>query len=294
MAATLPTKGAWARKYGQTDPTGTALIWGTGINPVHYVYGSPPDRLADIAIRQGEVIPAYQGVPEELIQPELWGYTPEDSSYVGVEYDNRPRVGDSPEASLVRATVPLGYPPLNATGGYRDRWRARRQGAFRWYQDFFLNKPSETVSEGWLNKPASGRLEAGIIPDAKPSDPEQYERQTSMQQRYQVRVNDLAVDRNTDDSRSAIASRVVPMKIKEYSGGERHYDMLPKEQDATRARPFWYRTAGTGPDAYLVPNEVTYREAVDRTPPPDPYIGTQDTDQGAFNYGYTSEDYTYA
>jgi hypothetical protein len=289
----LPTKGAWARKYNIVNPSGTALVWGTGINPVHYYYGSPPDRLAEIAIRQGEVTAAHRSVPEVLIAPELWGYTPEDSTYTGVEYDQRPAWESPPEASLKNASVPIGFPPLNATGGYKDRWRARRQGAFRWYQDFFLNKPSETVSEGWLNKPSSG-MHMGTPADAKPSDPGQYERQTSMQQRYQTRVNDLAVERNTDDARAPIDSRVVGQKLKVYSEGERNYDMTPREQTPERARPFWYRTAGVGPDEYMQPNEVTYREAIDRTPPPDPYIGTQDSSQTELNFGYTGEDFFYA
>ena len=289
----LPTKGAWARKYGQSYPGGVPQAWGTGINPVHYYYGSPADRLAEINLREGEKTPPYASVPEVLIAPELWGYTPEDSAYTGVEYDDRPRWDNVPEREKVRSMTPDGFPSWASNGGYRDRWRAKRQGAFRWYADNFVNKPSETVSEGWLNKPSSG-MGMGTPADAKPSDPSQYEMQTSMEQRYRTRDNNASVERGTDEPRATIDSRVVPAKIKVYSTGERAYDMEPREQDAEMARPFWYRTAGIGPDEYMESNEVNYRQAVDRTPPPDPYIGVQDTDQSQLSFGYTGEDQFYA
>jgi hypothetical protein len=289
----LPTKGAWARTYGQTYPGASPQIWGTGINPIHYYYGSPADRLSAINPRQDETTPPYTSVPEALLPTELWGYTPDDSPYTGVEYDNRQPWDVPVEDRLARIATPQGYPPYTATGAYRNRWRSLRQGAFRWYQDNFINKPSETVSEGWLNKPSSG-MHMGTPADAKPSDPAQYERQTSMQQRYQTRNNQLAVERSTDEPRAPINSLVTPAKIKVYSEGERNYDMLPREQTPEMARPFWFRTAGIGPEYYMDNNEVTARQAIDRTPPPDPYIGTPDTSQEQLNFGYTDEDNFYA
>jgi len=67
--------------------------------------------------------------------------------------------------------------------------------------------------------------------------------------------------------------------------------MLPKEQTATRRRDFYYRTAGTGIQEQMTPNETWDVEAIERTPPDDPYIGNQDT---AITYGYTPEDNFYA
>lgn len=289
----LPTKGSWARTYGQTYSGGTARIWGTGINPVHYYYGSPPDRMGEIRPRQDEIQTPAHAVPEDLLAVELWGYTVEDSAYTGVEYDNRQPWDVASEDRKARFATPEGFPPYNAAGGYNNRWRMLRQGAFRWYQDNFVNKPSETVSEGWLNKPASG-MHQGQPADAKPSAPAQYERQTSMQQRYQTRNNDLAVERGTDDARAPIGSLVTPQKLKVYSEGERNYDMFPRQQTPEIARPFWYRTAGVGYEEYLVNNQVEYRQAIDRTPPPDPYIGVPDTSQEQLNFGYTDEDNFYA
>jgi hypothetical protein len=284
----LPTKGAWSRTYGVNDYTGTALVWGTGVNNIHYYYGSPADRLTQINPREGDHTPPYASVPEQIVAPELWGYQPEDSFYTGVNYDARPPWDTPPEDEAVRAQTPPGFPPMNAGPQYKNQWRGKRQGAFRWHMLNFLNRPSETVTEGWRNKPK------GEPADARTSDPKQYETQTSMQQRYRTRNNMHAQMRGTDAARSNIQSRVIGQKKKIYSTGERSYDMLPREQDAERARPFWYRTAGTGPEEMLGPNEQMQRLPVDRTPPPDPYIGVQDTDQSELLFGYTPEDRFYA
>jgi hypothetical protein len=146
--------------------------------------------------------------------------------------------------------------------------------------------PSETVSEGWVNK------EQGRPGNAKPSDPSQYERQTSMQQRYRARNNDHAVMRGTDAGRSHINSRVAGQIVKRYSEGLRHYDMFPFQQTPeTNRRAFFYRTAGTGLPEQMQPNEMWTQYPLERTPAPDPYIGPPDV---SMDYGYTSEDNFYA
>jgi hypothetical protein len=147
--------------------------------------------------------------------------------------------------------------------------------------------PSETVSEGWLNKAKDGKLA-----DARTSDPSQYEIQTSMTQRYQTRVNNAAVARGTDNERASIESRTAPQKVKHFSGEERHYDMFPAQQTEI-LRPFLYRKAGTGPEQYLEPNEMYVATAIQRVPPPDPSLGVTETDS-SLDYGYTDEDYFYA
>jgi hypothetical protein len=146
--------------------------------------------------------------------------------------------------------------------------------------------PSETVSEGWLNKPNEGPVAV-----AAPSSFEQYERQTSMQQRFKVQDNTRARERATDPARSEIPSRVVPQRSPVYSGEERHIDMFPYQQTPTKEREFYYRTAGTGYAEWMDVNEMWDQTAVERTPPADPYIGQQDTQM---NYGYTVEDNFYA
>jgi hypothetical protein len=114
-----------------------------------------------------------------------------------------------------------------------------------------------------------------------------------MQQRFQTRANTLAVQRGTDEAREPITSRVVPQRSPVYSGGRRHYDMFPFQQTPDTERTFYYRTAGTGQPAWMQNNEQWTIDAVERTPPSDPYIGTPDT-SGLLEYGYTPEDYFYA
>lgn len=278
-----PRKGEWARR--NAVPYSGYKVWGTGINPVHMRYGGPPLRMDPLNLREGEITPPDEAVPQELIPTETWGYQPEDSMYTGVTYDDRPAWDVAPEDSVIRASS-QGQPPVNATGAAKSLFRAIKGGAFPWYiyRDGMKELPSETVNEGWLNKPK------GQPADAKPSDPSQYEMQTSMEQRYRTRVNDHAVARGADDPRAPIDSRVVGQRIKVYSGELRHYDMFPFQQDDI-PRPFYYRTAGTGPPDYLKANETYDISPIRRVPPPDPSLGEEETQLG---YGYTQEDQFYA
>ena len=279
----LPQKGAWARRYQQ--PYSGASVWGTGISNVHSQYGSPPTRQLGIRPRQGEISVPAEAVPEALHPKMLWGYQLEDSLYSDLIVDDRPAWDVPPEDSPARYSAGL-QPPVNAGGGYKNRFRAMKGGAYSLWQ--YVNGmkeiPSETVTEGWRNKPK------GSPADAKPSDPGQYEMQTSMQQRYRNRNNDASVRRGTDEPREIIASRVIGQRLKVYSGERRHYDMFPFQQDEI-PRPFYYRTAGTGRVEDMEPNEQWTIDAVERTPPPDPYIGQSDQ---SFDYGYTTEDNFYA
>lgn len=282
-----PLSGAWAR---QNVGYSGASVWGTGINPVHAYYGSPPARVGNLALREGEVTAPGHSYPEQLIPTDLWGYQLEDSLYTGVQYDDRPNWGEVP--SQFRGDAG-NQPSWSAGGATKSRFRAMRDGAMRIFRSgsplpggVQYQEPSETVSEGWLNK-AHGQLA-----NAKPSDDKQLIVQTSMTQRYQTRVNDAAVDRNTDAPRTGIASLVTGQKVKEYSGGERHYDMEPREQD-TIPRAFWYRTAGTGMPGDMLPNTMYTVVPLQRIPPPDPSQGTPETSLGG-DYGYTSEDMFYA
>jgi hypothetical protein len=281
----LPQKGAWARRYQQ--PYSGASVWGTGVHGIHSVYGSPPSRQQGIHPRQGEISVPAESVPEELHPKMLWGYQLEDSLYSDLQTDDRPPWDVPPEDSPARYSAGQ-QPPWNASGGYKNRFRGVKGGAYSiWQYVNGMKQPpaiSETVTEGWRNKPK------GSPADAKPSDPSQYEMQTSMQQRYRNRNNRLAVVRGTDEPREDIGSRVIGQKLKIYSGEKRHYDMYPFQQDEI-PRPFYYRTAGTGRVDEMLPNEQWDIDPLERTPPPDPYIGQEDT---TFNYGYTPEDNFYA
>jgi hypothetical protein len=284
--AAQEVSGLWKR---QNVTYTNAQVWGTGINPIHYYYGSDPDRVQAIRLEEGQITPVWESVPEQLEGKQLWGYQAEDSTYTGVDLDDRPRWD---QCTYETRTDTGDQPSWAAPGAVTEAFRTRFGGAYRIFRgrsqaqsDVQYQIPSETVSEGWENKPQ------GTPADAKPSDDKQLIVQTSMTQRYQTRVNNAAVARGTDDPRAPIASKVTGQRLKVYSGGERHYDMFPKQQD-TILRPFWYRTAGTGRVNEMVPNTMWSITALERIPPADPSLGTPETDLTS-EYGYTTEDGQY-
>lgn len=293
MAA--PMKGIFTARFAQ--PYSGAGVWGTGINPVHMYYGSPPARgtalrpMEGFAPQHHDLTPPHEAVPQRGIPGYEWGYQPEDSLYTTLEIDDRPSWDVLPEDSPTRFKANQ-LPPLNATGAAKERFRGLWGGAFQtWRANLPRGNyqiPNETVSEGWENKPNYGPVAV-----AKPSDPHQYEMQTSMEQRFQVRDNNASQKRGTDAARSAIASRVQPQRSPIYSTGERLYDMFPRQHHPDTEREFYYRTAGTGIPGWMEDNQMWDIGAVERTPPPDPYIGTPDT-SSQLQFGYTTEDYFYA
>jgi hypothetical protein len=293
MAA--PMKGIFVQRFAQ--PYSGAGVWGTGINDVHMFYGSPPARLIPINPmenlpgEQHDITPPHEAVPQREPPGYQWGYVPEDSTYTTLDTDNRVTWGVSTEDSPVRFSS-QGQPPLNATGAAKNRFRDTLGGAYQTWRgklpraDYRI--PNETVNEGWLNKP-----NFGPVAMAKPSDPIQYEVQTSMEQRFQIRDNRASLARGTDEPREPIASRVQPQRSPVYSTGQRLYDMFPRQQHPDTEREFYYRTAGTGVPDWMETNEQWDINAVERTPPPDPYVGTPDT-SSQLQFGYSEEDYFYA
>ena len=284
--AAQEVSGLWKR---QNITYSGGEVWGTGLNRVHYYYGSDPLRTRQINTREGEITPPWESVPETLQSEELWGYTSEDSTYTGlagqseiaygtVTYQTRRTSGDQPSWS--------------APGMVTNAFRSRFGGAYRKFRGrsaaqspITYQIPSETVSEGWENKPK------GTPANSVPSSDRQLIRQTSMLQRYQTRDNQASVTRGTDEARSGIASKVTGQRIKVYSGGERHYDMFPYQQD-DMPRPFWYRHAGTGRPQEMIPNTMWSVIPLERVPPGDPAIGVTETSLPQ-TYGYSTEDAQY-
>lgn len=315
-------RGPYARPSTYPVPYATASVWGTGINPIHGYHGEGPplsvtgrqDALGFSPIDNDGPYDRrkyHQAADSDALNPsqqDLWGYRvdygpdsfgsgpdapiSEGDTAPGVYFnvDQRPAWGEATEQERVRTST-RGQPPWNATGGL---FRAFRGGAQRYrlyhtdseYTPITAEQPNsfptETVSEGWLNKVTS------FVANASPSDPSQYEVQTSMRQRFGVRNNNRAVMRNTDDARSRIESRVMPMVEKVYSEGERLYDMAPYQIDQME-RPFRYRTAGTGRADWMETNAYRTITPIERTPPPDPGMGREEVQ----DYGYTGEDTMY-
>jgi hypothetical protein len=303
----LPISGAFARSTQLQAPYAGAGKWGTGIDPIHSRYTGPP--------RPGGI-----GVPNDLDQrtpPTTaaddveygppWG-APDDPSYldsVASEYaatvgdqtedDNWPNWGDG--ITETGRDVPPGYPGWNESGvGIRSKWNPQNGPRQTTMSE---QTPDETVSEGWINKGVTGHLIAETENDAEPADNKQVFVQTSMVQRKYGMSQPRTLMRGGPDQdvpRSDIAPRTAGPKVKRYSGELRHYDMFPRQIDDI-PRPFYYRTAGTGPNPYLYNNAVYPNTPMQRTPPPDPSQGLVDTEltnpDDSGSYGYTSEEWGY-
>jgi hypothetical protein len=322
--------GPYARPSTYPVPYATAAVWGTGIDPIHAFYGEgPPVRVLGRAGAMGQSPVGTSSAQNREYQnpanssgidpPEevTWGYpaldytvdsfgsgantSPSDTApAVTQDMDGRPDwAQDTPQES-VRTKSRM---PSWGTSG--ELFRGRMMGAYQRVlrgslsyaetvasRDPSAQMPNETVSEGWINKATS------FTAYAEPSDPAQYEVQTSMRQRFGTRDNNRAVMRCTDDPRSRIASRVEPMVEKVYSEGQRNYDMFPFQAEEIE-RPFRYRTAGLGPAGWMIVNEYGAVTAVQRVPPPDPAMGVTEVGADDFgnryagDYGYTTEDSMY-
>jgi hypothetical protein len=237
--------------------------WGTGINPIHrQKQGYEGRNLAP---------GSYEPVNTGLVN-EYYGFTDEDmaASYQDLGWmKQHPNLGDP----SIRGHVDMpswGYGPTAGPQGAGKR--ALRQGMNP--RESHPNQvQSGSSAAGWLNKIT------GAVLDSVTSDDSQLYVQTSMTQRDQTRVNDRAVNRGTDDARHGIPSRIPGMKVLVYSGDYRHDEMTPKEQ-TFGYRPWRYRTAGTGPREWMLPNEMYVSEPLRRELPVDVDQGINDTQAG--------------
>lgn len=289
----LPIAGAWAASNANANDYVGALKWGTGANPVHSVWGEGPP--ASVTGRQpgptSDVTP-HTDVPESLTDggDEInYGYTMEDigtNTYMGMT----PEWGET--SNELRHRNDFNHPnwdEISTDPSVTDFRRRPEVAPNLWSGTRLDSFPTETVSEGWLNKTT------GQINDAEVSDPTQYERQTSMQQVNPPagRNNGSAQARGTDDARFNILTRLTGMKIKPWSQGHRNEDMFPYQQD-TMIRPFWYRTAGTDDPNKMAPNEMYVNAPIQRSVPADPYLGPLSTElPDSGDYGWTPDDMTY-
>jgi hypothetical protein len=272
----MPITGTWADARAYQSG---ARKWGSGWNPIHAIPDSYGGRSSKPPTTQtGANGPSVNALNPDLIDHELdreYGYTEEDYSSQVWGYGtqtgtaDRPGLSGSPERT--RGAVTKDWP---AAGPYKGglpggtKIRAQKHGALASVKSKLGDK-EETVGEGWVNK-VVGTVENPVISDAS-----QYERQTSLQQRDQVRTGTQNPNSGTASEYNAPVPSERPtwgQRIKPWSGGRRHYDMYPREQNQV-IRPFWYRNAGTGYQTWLAANKQRQQVALQRQPVPDPYAG---------------------
>lgn len=261
---------SWREQLAQsyTGPT----KWGTGINRVHALADDGTGRV----IAPDE---APYGLPASSpLLGSAYGYTSEDLAATGDMGFTAEHPGWGQSAKRGQSDLPSwGHRkgPPSGTG-----LRALKRGMSEKETEAQV-LPSESVSEGWTNKTHGSVLNSVV------SDPSQYERQTSMQQRDAVRVNSAATIRGTDVAREDIGSRIVGMKVKNYSEGERLEDMTPWTQDLWH-RVFKVRSAGTADPNLMTPNEMYVSQSMRREVPSDVDQGISETTD---IYGYVPGDY---
>lgn len=274
----------------QDVPYSTALKQGTGINPIHSyrdqsgrnLANDPPNRFVDQSLVDAAYDETQYGY---TFEDGVHQWTPGESGYETGMYDHPPVGDNSPDN---RRVVPQAWPSYGPGPNGTPKGsliRSLMRGAVANQKPNQL--PTETVSEGWINK-ATGQV---IDPGSGISDPDQYTRQTSMQQLRRTRAGSQ-ISGTADDHTQPIATRVPGQKVYFFSGGQRHYDMMPKAQDSI-LRPFRVRTAGTADPNLMSPNAMYRSEPLQRNAPGDPYQGPTVPDQGTdfgSEYGYTLED----
>lgn len=264
--------GTWSQRL---SVQAGARQWGTGINPVHSVRTGDGRNTAPTG---------SEPVPQELTGVDDYGYMPEDTSSVIYGYGTDTGTADSPR---------LGQEQFRGSAGKFPHWgkyragapggtaiRAENHGADPTYTDRDPMIP--VAAAGWDNKLT------GDVNDAEVSNETQYVMDTSMVQRDKILSGSQRSGSQSQYS-APIHSRITGMKIKPLTGdAQRHIDMEPREQ-SWFIRPWWNRSAGTGPVKNMKVNDAYESTPLTRTPPPDPYQGVT-LSGGA---GYTDEDPLY-
>lgn len=286
----MALSGTWKATATQSG----ALKQGTGWNPVHanHVGGgrhseAPNLIFSDVMTEPDE---GMGGIVDPTLAPDWTDDEPSNPLWAsGSETGTDQRAGfKNDDDAQVRNATAKDFPSWGrwgVPGGARIRAVKRGSGA----SNTGKQSPYETWGEGWDNKLT------GDVENAVTSDPAQYVMQTSMMQRDRTRDGSQVSGRANDD-RHPIASRIVGMKIKPWSGQLRHYDMTPRTQDQI-IRPWWGRTAfttGTDGDPELWNRSNSAYESVplQRQIPADPYQGPQ-APTGPNTHGFVPEDVTY-
>jgi hypothetical protein len=307
------------RRQRSVDYAGN-YVWGTGINPIHAHRGDtgrPQNFNEPLSDLDKRTMAHMTGDPGFIETGPPWGYQQDDLAGLDAfadpelaimgyaqEPDSHPNWGEN-NGFQFRDQIPADQsrpwqaPPAQRRWLRSQKYAGNMRGAATdaGPQPTYQNSnelPTETVSEGWINKGVTGGLLESPENAAEPAPTHQAFIQTSMVQRHRQLNNDRALARGTDEPRESIASRIVGMKVKTYSGedpdSDRAYDMFPYQAEAI-PRPFKYRTFGGGPQGYNLNNEQYLRTALQRTPPPDAGLGIPDTEiDTQSDNGYTADD----
>jgi hypothetical protein len=279
----MAISGAWlaANEYSQD-----AAKWGHGVNPIHAIpTGGPPLRSGPVNTGTGPGEPGntlnqsmvdigtitdWEYVDEEFANSELWGYGEETGTA------DRPSYGTETEEFRGRSSPNFPSAMVNRGLPGGTNYRAEIHGAEN-MNATKTGEKEETVGEGWENK------ETGVVENAKVSSESQYERQTSMQQRDQVREGSQRGGGSASEFEAPIGSHrpTWGQRIKPWSGYRRHYDMYPFQAEQID-RPFLGRQPGTGYVEWMRANEAfNYMvPPMQRQPVPDPYGGFPVPDPG--------------
>jgi len=272
----MAISGSWLQVNGTAPPWN----WGTGVNPIHsiqtmgpplkssevntgYPPGSEPAPLPPEVIDWKGAEDAEGQWPDQEFSSSIWGYG------IATGTATRPGFDVSPEESASRNSSTPGYPDWGSdvtddSEIFRDRGVPLDSHAK-------LGDKEETVSEGWVNKAVGGVI------DSEQSDVSQIYMNTSQVQRDKVRTGSQNPNTGTASEHDAPIGSYRPtraVRIKPWSGGFRHWDMIPRFQDQI-VRPFLNRQAATGAPEWMHANEaIQYmRPPLQRQPVPDPYAG---------------------
>lgn len=238
-----------------------AQKWGTGWNPVHAVYGAgPPVRQSPAHTGQGGDLG-----DEDVIEPQLLEHEHENldfnNQFWALETEFVPSYDVPPEQT--RGHMALGYPSPDEDG---ESFRSEHPLATSTVAK--ASYQQETVTEGWENK------DAGFVDNSTVSDISQYEMQTSMSQRDKTREGSQISGTASEYSAPVPSARPTwGQRLKPWSGGQRHYDMEPYQQEDF-IRPFLFRNAGTGDPQWMQANDMYVSQPHERVPAPDPAVGT--------------------
>lgn len=315
----MAISGAWAAGAITPSEYAGAQRWGTGINPVHAVRdsGTRETGIKENLLPLGADDGSGASVPENLLGPEMWGYSSEDASaYPGEDYryleSDHPNWGENEHGRGDRDSIdgpqlyseqewpswgPHGAPaddpdawPLPAWPG-GDELRSVSHGG-EVENSRAIAVPTRGWRGGWLNKAH------GAVEEAETSAPSQYEITTSMAQLHQTRVNDAAVHRGTDDPRAPIKTRLTGQKEKVYArsagmgGGPATPDMGQQAQDLPY-RPWFFRAGAFPPPPDTMFGTMTAFDPIERTLPVDAgeYVTTPEAPPDDGTFGYTEGDY---